>query len=518
MLTLKLKIKAVDQPDLLEEYISNYTHAFYKLYNNLELIADNAFIKSITNDFCIYTYTCLKMYVETKYKQFKTFQGKQLKLLNKSERQLESLNSKTHFEKKFKFKLIKKIAEIKRNLGKNICFGSKSLLREITKLKQYVQQQKLSDTELNNKQKLIDLKLKEYQNSRKIPIYIVGTESRNGNRKFNFDLINNKLTYVKSLKEKIQIEFEDYKNQRKTLAKIQELTKLDRLPVTVSLSNDYVCLTYDEAKLQGKHLNKNELKRQQKKATTDIAKKEIYKTFIKEHEHSLLVGKIENRVAAIDLNPSFIGFSITDFNTDKLIYFTCYSLEILNRKTGKSSTDNKYQNRKRTHEIIHIYKDIFKKCEHFKVSKFGMEDLDFKNTVNNESKEFNRLTKTIWNRVLQTNQIVKYCNILGMKLEKVNPIYSSFQGNLIFKDYDPIASSRIIAERAYNKYEKGFSIYQGLERIDSEKLTYLLNKNISDTSSWKQLYSEIGKLSYRNKEISQSKNFIHRKSKVILIV
>ena len=147
-----------------------------------------------------------------------------------------------------------------------------------------------------------------------------------------------------------------------------------------------------------------------------------------------------------------------------------------------------------------------------------MEDLDFKNTVNNESKEFNRLTKTIWNRVLQTNQIVKYCNILGMKLEKVNPIYSSFQGNLIFKDYDPIASSRIIAERAYNKYEKGFSIYQGLERIDSEKLTYLLNKNISDTSSWKQLYSEIGKLSYRNKEISQSKNFIHRKSKVILIV
>ncbi len=517
MLTLKLKIKSVDKPDLLEQYVSDYTHAFYKLYNNLELIADDTFSKSVIDNFCTYTYTCLKDNVETKYKQFQAFQDKQQKLLEKSQKELEILKVNTVFEKRRKFKLIKKIARIKCNLNKNICFGSKSLLREITKLKQTIQQQNLSESELIVKQNLINSKLSEFKSNRKIPIVITGTELFNGNKKFNFDLTNNKITYIKSVKGKVVIEFEDYKNQRKTLSKLQELTRLNKIPVTVTLSENYIYLTYDEAKLEGKAFNTNALNRE-RKGKSDDEKKEIYKKHIKEYEQFQLVGKIENRVAAIDLNPNFIGFSITDFNSNKLIHSVCYNLEEINLKTGKSSTDNKYQNRKRTHEIIHIYKDIFKLCEHFKVSKFGLEDLEFKEKVNTESKEFNRQTKNVWNRTLQTNQIIKHCNILGIKLELVNPIYSSFQGNLIFGDYDPIASSRIIAERAFRKYEKGFSVYQGLERINSEKLNYLLSENISDTSSWKQLYTKIGKLSYRNKEISQSKNFKHRKSKVILVI
>ena len=77
MLTLKLKIKSVDKTELLEKYVSDYTHAFYKLYNNLELIADDTFSKSVIDNFCTYTYTCLKDNVETKYKQFQAFQDKQ---------------------------------------------------------------------------------------------------------------------------------------------------------------------------------------------------------------------------------------------------------------------------------------------------------------------------------------------------------------------------------------------------------------------------------------------------------
>lgn len=517
MLTLKLKIKSVDKPDLLEQYVSDYTHAFYKLYNNLELIADDNFAKTVVNNFCTYTYTCLKDNVEIKYKQFQTFQDKQQKLLDTTQKELETFKAKTVFEKRRKFKLIKKIARIKRNLGKNICFGGKNLLREITKLKQTIQQQSLSKSELLAKQNLIDAKLIEFKNNRKIPIVITGTELFNGNKKFNFDLTNNKITYIKSVKGKVIIEFENYKNQRKTLSKLQELTRLNQIPVTVTLSENYIYLTYDEAKLVGKAFNTNALNRE-RKGKSDIEKKEIYKKHIQEFEKSQLVGKIENRVGAIDLNPNYIGFSITDFNSNKLIHSVCYNLDTLNKKTGKSSVDNKYQNSKRKHEVIEIYKDIFEKCKHFKVEKFGLEDLEFKEKVNTESKEFNRQVKNIWNRELQTNQIKKHCNKLGIKLELVNPIYSSFQGNLIFEDYDPIASSRIIAERAYKKFSKGFSIYQGLERINSEKLNYLLSENISDTLSWKQLYATIGKLFYRNKKVSQSKIFNHRKSKVTLII
>lgn len=517
MITLKLKINEVDKPELLQQYISDYTHAFYKLYNNLELSSDDIFIKSITDKFCTYTYTCLKNSVDSTFKKFETNQSKQKKLLVESEKELKDLKVKTILDKRKKFKLIQKIANLKRNLGKNICFGSKKLLREITKLKQDIQQQPLSKEVLKEKQNLVDKKLLEFKKSRKVPIIIEGTELFNGNKKFNFDLTNNKITYIKSVKGKIVITFVDYKNQRKTLSKIQELTRLQKIPITVTLSEDYIYLIYDEAKLEGKAFNTNALNRE-RKGKSDAEKKEIYKRHIKEFDQEQLIGKIKNRIGAIDLNPNHIGFSITDFNSNKLLYSISYNLEYLNKKSGKASTNNSYQTNKRKHEIIHIYKDIFQKCIHFKVSSFGLEDLNFKEKVNTESKEFNRQIKNIWNRDLQINQVKKWCNKLGIKLVEVDPMYSSFIGNMIFKDYDPIASSRIIAERANFKYAKGFNKFGNLERIDQEKLNYLLGKNISEFTSWKQLFVEIRDLPYRNKVISQSQNFKHRKSKVILVI
>jgi len=48
-------------------------------------------------------------------------------------------------------------------------------------------------------------------------------------------------------------------------------------------------------------------------------------------------------------------------------------------------------------------------------------------------------------------------------------------------------------------YIKDYSIYPELERINQEKLTYLLGENPqSEGSSWKQLYAIISLLRYRN--------------------
>lgn len=522
MLTLKIKIKSIDKPELLDNYISNYTHAYYKLYNNFELSEDELFMKSIRGDFSLYTITCLKINVKTKIDQYQTQKLKKQELLKNLELELQNFKKINKYDSCKKFKLIQKISFLKKSIGKNVCFGGKELLREITKLKQVIQSNFLNESELKEKQILLERKQNDFKEKRQIPIFIIGQERENANKHFRFNFENNKIVYCFNRNNHINIKFHKHKNYTKTLIKLQELSDERKIPITVRLSNDYVYLTFDETKLNEVAFDKNNLKRKQKNCITKEQKKVVYKILIKEHEAKLLKDKIEKRVGAIDLNPNHIGFNITDYNTNKLIYSVNYDLTTLNDKTGKSSTDNKKQIFKRKQEICLIYKDIFSKCKHYKVSKFGIEDLEFKDkSVNTASKEANRQTKNIWSRELQLNQIKKCCNITGIKLIEVNPMYSSFMGNMIYKDYDPIASSRIIAERAQNKYVKGFNVLGNLDRINQEKLDYLLGENIcksSDITSLKELYIKIGKLNYRNKTISHQTTFQSHKSKVALVI
>ena len=77
MITLKLKIKSINNSKLLDQYINKYTFAFYKLYNNFELCVDKPFINSIKSDFCNYTMTCLKADVNMKIDRWKTIQKQQ---------------------------------------------------------------------------------------------------------------------------------------------------------------------------------------------------------------------------------------------------------------------------------------------------------------------------------------------------------------------------------------------------------------------------------------------------------
>ena len=47
MLTLKRNIKYNSEPQLLNEYVYQYTGLFYKLYNNAELLEDKDFAKEM---------------------------------------------------------------------------------------------------------------------------------------------------------------------------------------------------------------------------------------------------------------------------------------------------------------------------------------------------------------------------------------------------------------------------------------------------------------------------------------
>jgi hypothetical protein len=89
-----------------------------------------------------------------------------------------------------------------------------------------------------------------------------------------------------------------------------------------------------------------------------------------------------------------------------------------------------------------------------KVSHFVTEDLSNIHKLNS-NKETNRQVKNIWNRNYLDNLITKWCNHFGLKHIKINPVYSSFIGNILYNEYDPVASSIEIGRRGIIKYIKG---------------------------------------------------------------
>ena len=113
----------------------------------------------------------------------------------------------------------------KKHKDKKIIFGGKYLLKQYMK-------------------KLITKE--EYSKAKLLPINIQGEACKKGNRLFNFDLVNSKLTLKLSKKNHQEIEFcKPNKNQFIELSKIQELVENKQLTLTISLNNDYIWLTFD---------------------------------------------------------------------------------------------------------------------------------------------------------------------------------------------------------------------------------------------------------------------------------
>ena len=90
----------------------------------------------------------------------------------------------------------------------------------------------------------------EYSKAKLLPIKIQGEACKKGNRLFNFDLVNSKLTLKLSKKNHQEIKFfKPLKNLCVELSKIQELIEHKELTLTVSLNNEYIWLTFDESLL-----------------------------------------------------------------------------------------------------------------------------------------------------------------------------------------------------------------------------------------------------------------------------
>jgi len=307
----------------------------------------------------------------------------------------------------------------------------------------------------------------EFKERTILPICSQGEKLCKGNRMFDFKLNVNEIIFKVNKEQHLVLRLPKLrKNLFKELNKLQQLIDLKEATISVELTKDFIYLTYEEQILQ-------------------------------EHKSNRKCNEI---VASIDMNPEYIGFSISHFKKDKqvILYKEVIDFTYFVNKLGKSSDSkqSKKRVRKHKHEIIEVCKYLINKCKRFHVSKFVVEDLSFKE--NSNFHEVNRKNKNKWNRILIEQYIKKYCSLNEIKVIDINPCYTSFIGNLTFNEPDMIAASLEIARRGFYKFQKG-KFYPDL--IKNEDLGNRWKEALNWTyDSWVELFKKIktAKLKYRN--------------------
>ena len=282
-----------------------------------------------------------------------------------------------------------------------------------------------------------------------------------GNRHFKFDIENNTIIYKRNKKEHIILSLPNLKKKvKEELLKIQYLMEEKKLPVTIKLKNGFIFITFDESIV---------------------------------HESLKLKDLKSNRVMGIDLNPNYIGFSILEFKDEKfkVIKKGVFDVTLLNKDFNKN---------KKRHELRELNHKLIRICKHYKVSKICVEELNISSSNKGQGKVFNRLCNNQWNREVTLNNLKVLTSTYGIELIEVNPIYSSFVGNIEYGNSttpDMIASSIEIARRGYKKFSKGwFYPTLNLEKVRN-KFNQWKEEIYSNVKSWKKLFVKVKKSGMR---------------------
>ena len=275
----------------------------------------------------------------------------------------------------------------------------------------------------------------EYQLKRLLPLYSVGEALARGNRKFQIE-DENTIIFKVSRKEHITLnligvskKYRDYLNQLITL----QINK--SIPITYKLDTKSVYISFDLNKLK----------------------------------HNLKIqDKIKDRIFGVDLNPNYIGYSVIDWKSDgsyKIIKAGSISLKTLNdydnslKGLGYSSQskERKYITNKRNHEVIQIAHRLSRLANHYGCEVFSLEDLNIKQGDIGKGTKLNKLCNNQWNRNLLVSQIKKMNCLYKIKTLEVQPQYSSFIGNLVYRVHqlpDYVLSSIEIGRRGYEFYHQ----------------------------------------------------------------
>ena len=509
MITRKIRIKSISDNGFVKEKQSHYSYAFRNLYKRFEESTDSNFIKGFKIKFNLNDIEYRSIVSEVK-----SFKNRYLTSIKNKKDRIEDIKKEiinlwnkevTKKNKYAIYKLKNKIVYLTNFLDNEVIFGGRANLRKIS----YLSNIKDKDSE---QAKSFNDHLKLYKYGRILPFAVIGEANKKGNRFFDFSRLNDwKVTYKPSKGTKIELDLVPFRNFRSELTKLSELASNNEISVSVKLSTEYIFLTFDEEKLNGYSIDEKakrkevaEIKKQgYSKEQESALIKEVYKNYYDKQRDLKLINKVKNRCIAIDLNPTVIGFSILDLKFDnsvKLIYKGLINSSKLTKKLGlKSSHEVQIkQNNKRKYELYQEIKYLFGLAVEYKCSKFIIEDLEFKSKDKTFSTKVNRKIKNIWNRTLIINSITKHCNQLGIELIPVNPIYSSFIGNLSYEYADPTNASIEIGRRGLTKYIKD-TFYP----LISDKIIHTMEAltgidvGSSATSNWAEMYNSAKKIKWR---------------------
>jgi len=348
------------------------------------------------------------------------------------------------------------------------------------------------------------IKRKDFKLMRLDPLVSVGEASKEGNRKYVLDVIeNNLIMFYPDRHTEIEIRLPKLrKNYKNDLYRIQNLVENKKIPIQIGIDLSHIYISYDESNLS-----------------------------------ETICCPIDRRFMAIDMNPNEIGYSIIDWvddNNFNVIATGILSIKEINDrqlklKVPSDGPKNIYLNNKREHEIFEVSKELIEIAKHYRVSAFGLENLDLFSRDYTKGKKCNRLIDNFWAYSRFSKNLTKRLILNNLKYYEVPAAYSSFIGNLTYSNYpDPVAASIEISRRVYLSFLKDASIkpkakYHGLRKskIKSHPVKIaifpefkevkdalihtleVMNKRplkfLTDSDSWKNLYSKVknSKLRYR---------------------
>ena len=271
----------------------------------------------------------------------------------------------------------------------------------------------------------------EFRTKKLRALQIVGIAHNKGNCKFQI-LSKNQILFKPTRKEHFILNLESVgKNYQKKLKSLILAQEKCSTPITYKLDLEYIYISFDETKIEKVNIRP----------------------------------KLKNRIFAIDMNPNYIGWSVVDWKSESRysqIKSGLISLKSLNDyenslNISSDSIKKKYIVNKRKYEVIQIGYELFKLANYFRCEVFGIENLKIKVSDKEKGRKFNKLVNNQWNRNLLVNILEKNCKLYGIYFQKVMSNYSSFIGNLVYREKklpDPCLASIEIGRRAYEFYHQ----------------------------------------------------------------
>lgn len=317
---------------------------------------------------------------------------------------------------------------------------------------------------------------KEEYKQRKLSGIIVRGETdsnKKGNRKFKLDTENHQIIFKPNRETKIYCKYQKTKRDQ-ILVKLQQLCELGTTYFTVRLKPDYVYITFDE-------------------------------TILKEKEYK----PIRKRICAIDLNPNYIAVVVR------------HGKSILHKEIIGLYNLNKASTNKKKFEDYQIVKRLIKTAKHYQCEYFAYESLNIKSGDKGIGKQYNKFCNNDWRRKRIVEGVTKWCNIIGIKIQEVIPEYSSFIGQVRNEnDYDSIAAAIEISRRAwlfisYYKYKDVQEVKGNIVGIMRKLPKHLIDRwkkklDVKKLTTYKSLYLEIKKATYRYRHLFDFKSFSFR--------